>query len=363
MKTSRIFPIWILILCMTSCSTYHVINTRINRDGSMTRGLSTVGDSAFMNGDNSHSPFLYILNDEWAITRYDTVTAFEFMNDKVKFNVRAERTFASPAAFSRKMQAKENLKALAVPREELKKQFCWFYTYYTYSAVYKNLSDSLPISLNLFLSDAEQRVLFQGEMSALKGMNGMERYEVLDGMSAKFENWFKRCEFEITYDAIIIELRNNTKTSYNDRLADVRDSVYNSIKFDAQEADHLTCEKVSHQLDSYFHTTLFSTFVSQNEQKIGDLIEQKQKLLALFEHNIYFSLEMPGTVVEANTELRNQDALIWKVDAYRFLSHDYVLKAQSRTCNVWAFVATTLLLLVGVYCFRRCRYLRKRERK
>ena len=41
--------------------------------------------------------------------------------------------------------------------------------------------------------------------------------------------------------------------------------------------------------------------------------------------------------------------LSWQLDAYRFLPQDYVMTAQSRAINVWAFALTALLLLTALY--------------
>jgi hypothetical protein len=63
-----------------------------------------------------------------------------------------------------------------------------------------------------------------------------------------------------------------------------------------------------------------------------------------------YELVMPGVVVAANTPFKNQDTLVWKVDAYRIFTGDYVLTAESRTPNRWAFIITALLIVVLAGC-------------
>ncbi|NDV83612.1 hypothetical protein D0T87_16700 [Bacteroides sp. 51] len=326
----------------------------------MEREISTLGDSAFMADYSNKSPFLFQLDDTWKITPYDSTVSVDFLDDKMKFNVKAARKFSSLEAFREEVRPKENLDRLILPREELKKNFRWFYTYYTYQAVYPTIADRLPIPLSSYLTDKEQHILFQSDMTVFEGRNGYEMYSTLDGLSIKFEKWLQHCQYEIACTALMDELKRNGENTYHARLASARDSIFNSM--DSKIKDDITNDGVIYSVfDKYFKTTFFSDFQSKNKERISEIAEQKSKLLALFEHNLCFSLEMPGKVINANTELRDNNAVVWKVDAYRFLAHDYMLQAQSRTCNVWAFLVTGLIILLAVYCFGRLSFLRKRE--
>lgn len=351
MKTNKIIPICLLLIGMTSCNTYHKMSTRINRDGTMERKISTLADSAFMANHRNKSPFLFELDDTWEITRYDSTMTVGFLDDNMKFNVKAARKFSSPEAFRKEVRPIEHLDRLILPREELKKNFRWFYTYYTYNAVYTNLTDKLPIPLRSYFTDEEQQILFQSDMTAFEGRNGIEMYNILDDLSIKFEKWLQHCQFEIAYSALTLELRRTGENTYYPQLANIRDDIFK--KMDSKTKDDISVETMIPLLNKHFNTTFFSTFYAGNKQRINETVEEKNELLAPFEHKIYFSLTMPGKVINANTILRDHDALVWKVDAYRFLAHDYTLQAQSRTCNVWAFIVTGLILLIAIYCFGR----------
>jgi hypothetical protein len=330
----------------------------------MEREVYALGDSAFMAGDTRNSPFLVHLDDQWTITRYSPESIFTSGGDEVKYNVRIKRTFPSPEAFKESVQVKGNLHALVLPRETLKKQFRWFYTYYTYQAEYKSISDSLPVPLSRFLSDKDQRLLFQGDRTALAGKNGLEIYTLLEDLQTGFENWFQRCEFEIIYDAIRDELRRNGTGASGSESVSAKDSIFDRIRKTGKPMDNTQPETVASQMDAYYGGTLFSAFVSQSKEEVDKVVERKTALINLFETGFYFSLEMPGELIDTNTALTDHHSLTWKVDAYRFLAHDYILQAQSRTCNVWAFIVTGLILLLAVYCFAGLYALRRRnERK
>jgi hypothetical protein len=82
-------------------------------------------------------------------------------------------------------------------------------------------------------------------------------------------------------------------------------------------------------------------------------------LETLFDKNIEYKLIIPGKTIYANTQLRKQDTLVWKVNAVRFISDDQIIIAESRTVNIWAFAVTFLLILLAGYCFVRISQLKK----
>lgn len=75
---------------------------------------------------------------------------------------------------------------MAIPMERVKKSFRWFYTYYIYTATYKELQDKGPVPLDNYLNKEEQMIWLQGNDDAFRGMNGIEMNDKLDKLEAKF---------------------------------------------------------------------------------------------------------------------------------------------------------------------------------
>lgn len=50
-----------------------------------------------------------------------------------------------------------------------------------------------------------------------------------------------------------------------------------------------------------------------------DVYDEKCITMELFSHQVQFELMMPGEMLSANTLLKEEDRLVWKVDAYRLL--------------------------------------------
>ena len=81
------------------------------------------------------------------------------------------------------------------------------------------------------------------------------------------------------------------------------------------------------------------------------LFEEKSIATQLFEYQIKFELSMPGELLSSNAVSAQDGMLVWKVDAYRVLTDNYRLQAESRVMNIWAFVLTGLLFAVALILF------------
>ena len=92
------------------------------------------------------------------------------------------------------------------------------------------------------------------------------------------------------------------------------------------------------------------------------MYDKKCVTMELFDNQIKFELAMPGELLSANTLLKEEGRVIWKVDAYRLLGGNYVLEAESRVMNMWAFCVTGLLIALAGYGILRKKENGKREK-
>ena len=89
MKTNYFLITMLLLLSMTSCSTYYRTTSRVERDGSMYREIYAQGDSAFIAGDKTHNPFLFQPDANWQLVNLDSTIKFNFWGEEEKLNVKA----------------------------------------------------------------------------------------------------------------------------------------------------------------------------------------------------------------------------------------------------------------------------------
>ncbi|MDH6304854.1 hypothetical protein M2459_001592 [Parabacteroides sp. PF5-5] len=346
MKANYLILSLLMLLLISSCNAYQQVHTRIHKDGSIERELFAFGDSTFMAGNTNSNPFLFIPDKNWQITRYDSAFVRQLFGKDVKFNAKATVQSASLETFTNHAHAKDNLQPLMLPTETLQKRFCWFYTYYTYKAVYATVRPQLPVSIDKYLTEDEQRILLQGNLSAFEGMNGIEQSDELNELVGKFETWFMHCQFEITINAFAELLLETGETQYAKQLSDVRATLFEQLKDKIDDKD-IDSEMVASLLDAHFRSTFYASFEASHTKAINDSIDEQSRLLNLFEYALSFSIDIPGRLLTANTPLRYENSPVWKIDAYRFLVQDYELYAESRTANVWTFVVTGLLLLIA----------------
>jgi hypothetical protein len=332
--------------------------TVIHPDGSCFREIDANGDSAFLAGDRSKNPYLFQLDSGWQISALNESSGKEY-------NVKISKLFHSPDEAGAGLQCEEDVRPLAAPAETLQKHFRWFYTYYSYKTVYAHISHKIPVSINDYLNAPEQKMWFQGDFSAYSGMNGIELKDEMDDVEKRFWKWYARNIYEAQFEAVI-DFEKLSGGQHVSQLQEAKDTVF-VILFKDFSLDSNTVQTVAiyKTLDKQLHTAYFSGLYKNNQSRIESLVKEKEAYLEnltdnLFSKEIEYKLVMPGKIIYANAPLQQQDTLVWKVNAFRFMPEDYVLVAESRTLHVWAFVVTFLLLALSVYCLIKSIAWRKR---
>ena len=328
---------------LTSCfSKKYVISTYIERDGSCRRTIYTQADSA-------SNLFPYDLTTGWEITQTDTVVKAYLSLKNTKNRIISKKFNSVDELSSGLLQDK----IFPVAKESLKKRFRWFYTCYTFTAVYSEISDKGQIAMADYLNQDERKFFFQGDLSAYKGLTGMELKELLDDIESRFLAWYNRSIYE-EYFQIILHF---TDADFRSELLAVEDTIYSINKKQLSEHDFFRpriMNDICLMLDRYFKTNRFSNLYAENSQKMDEMLKEQGKVNdELLEFSIQYELAFPGKIIATNSQQQNNGALTWEVNMLKFLSDDYILTAEWRTVNGWAFVVTFLLFIFAVFCLRR----------
>ena len=178
-------------------------------------------------------------------------------------------------------------------------------------------------------------------------MNGLEMKELLDRLEKKFYDWYNRSLYELSFEVIRPFIAEIDRGKYMSRLDEVKDSLYFGYqpKDDDPDPDP---ELICQLLDTHYHTACFSLLYKEKQQEVDKRFDEETRPIELFGAVIQYELKMPGQVISANTTFRDREYLVWKVDAYRLLAGEYSLTARSRVPNVWAFILTGVLILLGI---------------
>jgi hypothetical protein len=326
MKTRK-FIIPILVLLCISCETNRIVTT-INPNGTGIREVYAEANSEFLAGDKSHNPYIFHLDENWTVTNLEPK-----MGD---YNVKAGRSFSSMAELSQIQCDNDTIRYLVSPKENFKKQYKWFYTYYNFTAVYSNIHSYITIPIDTFLTKDEQKLWFQGDFTAFGNMNGMELKEIMDDIEQKFNQWYYMNIYEECFTVIQSVDGRSGNSPYYSILPTIKNTL--SKNFDTRPEDGI--EEVCELLDKHLSTTYYSQLY-KNSSLCNTKISLERLIETLFGNELEYELVMPGKLVAANTLLN--DTLQWKVNAIRFIADDYILTAQSRTLNTWAIVITLLL--------------------
>ena len=110
-------------------------------------------------------------------------------------------------------------------------------------------------------------------------------------------------------------------------------------------------EEVCGMFDKACSTKYFSDLYKTNKEMMDALCEEKINIAEVFYHAIQFELTMPGTLLSSNASLSTNNIMVWKIDGLRLLTGNYVLTAESRVINYWAFGLTLLIILATLGIF------------
>ncbi len=352
MKTNHLFIAALLLLGTVSCGTNYRMTSQIGSDGSIYREVYARGDSAFIAGDKNHNPYMFQIDADWQIVKLDSAIKFDFWGEKEKLNVKVCRKLpVVDGEYFSVTKGKKYMYPLAIPTERVKKNFRWFYTYYTYTATYKELMDKGPVPLSNYMNKEEQIIWFCGDNSAYNGLSGMELKDKLNGIESKFGEWYSRSQYEINWEVIrdFILAQGDTTNIY--RLDESKEAVYKN-HFSTQDTwGDAQIDVLCNIFDKIYQTKYYSELYLKNKETMNNMGEEKIKIAEVLYNSIQFELSMPGILLSSNARTLNNNSAIWKIDGFRLLTDNYTLHAESRVINYWAFGVTLLIILTILGAF------------
>jgi len=349
MRTIKITLAVLTILLVVSCAMRNSIKmvTTIERNGKVHRDV--YANEQRLDEETYVNPFLFDIGPDWKITRFDSAIVYNFFGDDEKFNIKISKSANSIEQYSKEIQNATD-KSLAAPEESLAKKFRWFYTYYSFKAVYKKLQYEVPVPIENYLTKEEQIFWTQegGNMGNHRILSGyeMKTTDYLDKINNNFFQWYFHNCWEISFEAI-------KKLAVGYDLAKDKEKLYET-EFSAdgatleKEGYYITPEIVCNSMDNFYKTTYFSQLYKNNEETLDKEFETISTIIDKTGVAISYELVISGKVIKTNTPLVNSDTLTWKVDGMRLLFDDYTLSAEYRIANKWAFLLSGLIIILAI---------------
>ena len=168
MKRNNLYLSLILVVFTLFSCTHrsYRMQTQVNRDGSCVRSISVeTRDSAFIAGDTTANPLPIQLDTTWTVECYNgqqkvtwpVVNFALFQTDTLpRLTIVASRRFPSVEAMAENFHFNHGLWSVCKPSIIFKKEFRWFYTYYSYTETYPPFSVLTKIPLDHYLTSEER---------------------------------------------------------------------------------------------------------------------------------------------------------------------------------------------------------------
>jgi hypothetical protein len=253
---------------------------------------------------------------------------------------------------------------------EVEKSFRWFYTYYRYREVFHRLTPFTKIPPTAVLSEEEVSRYARGERTSL--------------LNQKAEIWVARSLYEILIDTLkagllaaddrlgagILEEKKESlfvamvKIGPDSTLRDFGDVIAERISYRGDARSFFVGSKITQAGLSAFvelvglvagipPTPVLEESARSAWRAWNNVVERSARMQGIF----VVSVTLPGLVVQTNSPIADAQTLTWKFDGEQYGMIDYVMEAESRVENLWAFgvTVTVALVLGGIILYGRRR--------
>lgn len=349
MKTNKIKKILVLFILVfiISCDGDYKVKTIIHTDGSCER-IMTV-----------------IFSEDWTEDFYELehpIPVDTSWNLKMEIDTAENGDTVYIHTVQKKFNNIEELNALynkdstqygIIDRSvEFVKKFRWFYTFIEYEETYqklfnqtslKNVMDSIEYNF-IMLEDDAQEMYLKENFDSLGAVNFEEKVE---------EKFFKHIEvtiFNSCMDAIMESSKNITDWPYNNSFfPKKRDSI---IKIIENDSDLLDFKDIKDMLSSEFEIDSILFRKLKNQEEFASFLDRykfwEDNFLGTDYQNIF---EMPGLIIESNSNNISDNRVSWEVHCNRYFTDDYVMHVQSRIVNMWAFWVSGGFIVLIIFAF------------
>ena len=332
------------LLC--GCPEHKDVTTKINRDGSCIRAIGEFDPRSFKGVDSvihdlpipiDHSWKLKYINDSTAVL----IKEFETVED-------LNSLFASDES---------ELKAYK-RKVELTEKFRWFHTIIQYRETYEGLLTEVP--LTDYMSEAEAETFKSDDSKVHPIIDAMEpksKESLINNIEERFGYWLNDNIYSLAYDDIV-EIADSLGLFDNKSInvAEMKDTVKQRI--DEAEKRIITFNNSDDEMDMVDLADLMgkemgldSVLIKSLKLKVMEAnLEEKyeNEIFSGFTKDYDNGVIMPGLVTDTNAELLAGDTLIWDVESIKFCDSDFVMFAESKVTNRWAYILSGFIVLVAL---------------
>lgn len=363
----KLFALLIPLL-VSSCIEYYKVTTSINSDGSLTRTVMVVGDSASIFEGKLKVPKDSLL---WDIsTRWVHKIKGDSASEK-KYEYTATRTFRNTEELNEFLKPHPDSLHLIKTQATYNKKFRWFYTYLYFGETYFKSMPFNHYEINNFLSDDEYSFIWDDEFTYSPEHDSLVHYRNLEQMPKlskadslrgeeleneilnRFSEWYLKNIYEEYYSITLNELSGKYTVKHkllkeNKEILFKQINTMNYFLAETDERDdpiNVISEFIGMNADSIklLNPDIYNNFYT-NLQVAEDFMDN---------HTIKNYIDIPGKLIKTNADSISASSAYWNYNNMRNCAKDYTLFAESRIINKWAFILSGLISLVLlVFIFR-----------
>ena len=232
----------------------------------------------------------------------------------------------------------------------LKKRFRWFYTDYTYTETFACVGDTFELSPADYADQDVVSYWFTGQPNIMEGLSGSEAKAKLDEIEPTVTKWLNDNFFKTSFDFIVSHYDSIANPPVSrERFVQLHDSL---AKFVLTGSPDLLDIEPSKKLQQFFHSDAYAPFFNEETPLGRELNDIYQSKMNIFLFSVPYTLQMPGTVIDAGTGSCREGVIYYSLTGERLIPHDYVISATSRVTHIWAYLLTLLVILAAIWLWK-----------
>ncbi|MCK5821585.1 MAG: hypothetical protein KAH17_06860 [Bacteroidales bacterium] len=263
--------------------------------------------------------------------------------DKDKSKLILSKTFKNAKQASLDLNPDDSLPYIRI-QPELNKKFRWFFSYYEYTDLFLASNPFDKIDWREYLTEEEVGLISMDEedREADPGYNKSE-YKTVE---KRFEDYLLNSGFEEFFLLFMQALRNTNEIDLKEEavLAQKQELFKLAVagKNDYADAILMSFQDILDSAD-------LAKIGQQNIELFGYFDKKIDFFESVFDDNLYFTIRMPGLLINTNSNQIEGNSLSWELDSFDAYFNDYPMTAESRIVNIWAFVVAGIAIAILLF--------------
>jgi hypothetical protein len=346
MKASRFLIVVVIsilpLLC--GCPDTKKVTTTIHKDGRTVRSVGDFDPRSFKGVDSvkhelpvpvDQSWELYSINDSSAVLRKEFNSVDE-LNELYSFDE------SELGEYQRNVV--------------LEKKFRWFHTSMIYKETYNGLLEEIPLTDYLSEQEIECfKMEHPEDHPLLADMESKAMESLMDNIDERLGLWLNDNIFSMAFDDIV-DIGDSLNILNKESLegANLKDTI--EVQWQISDRDFILFSE-----DEMEMIELVEMIGNRLELDTMQLLEFKaavksaylddkyeNQLFADLGHEHYNQVIMPGQLIDTNAEKIQGDTLVWQMNSMKFIDSDYIMYAESRLTNLWAYIVSGIILVIAI---------------